>query len=53
MAKAYWVVCYRNIKDADKLAAKLWGVRIFDDADGVMNRSHCSNSAKCVMVQSQ
>ena len=21
MAKAYWVVCYRSIKDADKLAA--------------------------------
>jgi D-tyrosyl-tRNA(Tyr) deacylase len=24
---------------ADKLAAKLWGLRIFDDEDGVMNRS--------------
>jgi len=24
---------------ADKLAAKLWGLRIFADADGVMNRS--------------
>ena len=24
---------------ADKLADKLWGLRIFDDADGVMNRS--------------
>jgi D-tyrosyl-tRNA(Tyr) deacylase len=25
--------------DADKLAEKLWGLRIFDDDDGVMNRS--------------
>jgi D-aminoacyl-tRNA deacylase len=25
--------------DADKLAARLWGLRIFDDDDGVMNRS--------------
>lgn len=25
--------------DADKLADKLWGLRIFDDDDGVMNRS--------------
>lgn len=25
--------------DADKLAEKLWGLRIFDDADGVMNQS--------------
>lgn len=25
--------------EADKLAEKLWGLRIFDDADGVMNRS--------------
>lgn len=24
---------------ADKLAAKIWGLRILDDADGVMNRS--------------
>lgn len=24
---------------ADKLAGKIWGLRIFDDADGVMNRS--------------
>ncbi len=25
--------------EADKLADKLWGLRIFDDEDGVMNRS--------------
>ena len=25
--------------DADKLASKLWGLRILDDADGVMNDS--------------
>jgi D-aminoacyl-tRNA deacylase len=25
--------------EADKLADKLWGLRIFDDADGVMNRA--------------
>lgn len=25
--------------DADRLAGKLWGLRIFDDAGGVMNRS--------------
>lgn len=24
---------------ADKMAAKLWGLRVFDDADGVMNES--------------
>jgi D-aminoacyl-tRNA deacylase len=28
-----------TVADADRLAAKLWGLRIFDDADGVMNRS--------------
>jgi D-tyrosyl-tRNA(Tyr) deacylase len=25
--------------DADRLADKLWGLRIFDDADGIMNRA--------------
>ena len=28
-----------TVADADRLADKLWGLRIFDDADGVMNRS--------------
>jgi D-tyrosyl-tRNA(Tyr) deacylase len=28
-----------TLDHADRLAAKLWGLRILDDADGVMNRS--------------
>ena len=37
---------------ADKLADKLWGLRIFDDADGVMNRS-VADVGGSVLVVSQ
>ena len=37
---------------ADKLADKLWGLRIFDDDDGVMNRS-LADVAGSVLVVSQ
>jgi D-tyrosyl-tRNA(Tyr) deacylase len=37
---------------ADKLADKLWGLRIFDDDDGVMNRS-VGDVAGSVLVVSQ
>ena len=42
---------------ADKLAAKIWGLRILDDADGVMNRSlsdvHADGAAAEVLIVSQ
>jgi D-tyrosyl-tRNA(Tyr) deacylase len=38
--------------DADKLADKLWGLRIFDDDDGVMNRS-VADVGGAVLVVSQ
>lgn len=38
--------------EADKLADKLWGLRIFDDADGVMNRS-VADVGGAVLVVSQ
>ncbi len=37
---------------ADKLADKLWGLRIFDDDDGVMNRS-VADAGGAVLVVSQ
>ena len=38
--------------EADKLADKLWGLRIFDDDDGVMNRS-VADAGGAVLVVSQ
>ena len=42
---------------ADKLATKIWGLRILDDADGVMNRSlsdvHADGAAAEVLIVSQ
>ena len=38
--------------EADKLADKLWGLRIFDDDDGVMNRS-VADVGGAVLVVSQ
>ncbi len=42
---------------ADKLAAKIWGLRILDDGDGVMNRSltdvHEAGDLAAVLVVSQ
>jgi D-aminoacyl-tRNA deacylase len=38
--------------EATKLAGKLWGLRIFDDADGVMNRS-VADVGGAVLVVSQ
>lgn len=42
---------------ADKLANKIWGLRILDDADGVMNRSlsdvHADGAAADVLIVSQ
>ena len=38
--------------DADRLAEKLWGLRIFDDDDGVMNRS-VADVGGAVLVVSQ
>lgn len=35
---------------AAKLASKLWGLRIFDDADGVMNRSVESVGGEVLVV---
>ncbi len=35
---------------ADKLAAKLWGLRIFDDEDGVMNRSVADVGGEVLVV---
>ncbi len=35
---------------ADKLAGKLWGLRIFDDDDGVMNRSVADVSGALLVV---
>jgi D-tyrosyl-tRNA(Tyr) deacylase len=37
---------------ADRLADKLWGLRIFDDADGVMNRS-VADIGGAVLIVSQ
>jgi D-tyrosyl-tRNA(Tyr) deacylase len=37
---------------ADRLADKLWGLRIFDDGDGVMNRS-VADAGGAVLVVSQ
>ena len=39
-------------RSATKLAGKLWNLRIFDDDDGVMNRS-VADSAGAVLVVSQ
>ncbi len=42
--------------DAEKLADKVWGLRIFDDADGVMNvatRDACGGVGAEVLVVSQ
>jgi D-aminoacyl-tRNA deacylase len=41
-----------DVDVADKLADKLWGLRIFDDDDGVMNRS-LADVAGSVLVISQ
>ena len=41
-----------DVAVADKLADKLWGLRIFDDDDGVMNRS-LADVAGSVLVVSQ
>ena len=38
--------------EADRLADKLWGLRIFDDDDGVMNRS-VADVGGAVLVVSQ
>jgi D-tyrosyl-tRNA(Tyr) deacylase len=42
---------------AEKLAGKIWGLRILDDADGVMNRSlsdvHEAGDSAAVLVVSQ
>ncbi|WP_041298015.1 D-aminoacyl-tRNA deacylase [Ilumatobacter coccineus] len=35
---------------ADKLAAKIWGLRIFDDADGVMNLGAADVGAQVLVV---
>src|SRR5690606_15907751 len=35
---------------ADKLAAKLWGLRILDDEDGVMNRSVADVGGEVLVV---
>lgn len=36
--------------DADRLADKLWGLRIFDDDDGVMNRSVADTGGSLLVV---
>jgi D-tyrosyl-tRNA(Tyr) deacylase len=36
--------------DADRLADKLWGLRIFDDDDGVMNRSVADVNGSLLVV---
>lgn len=36
--------------EADKLASKLWGLRIFDDDDGVMNRSVADAGGSLLVV---
>jgi D-tyrosyl-tRNA(Tyr) deacylase len=36
--------------EADKLAAKVWGLRVFDDEDGVMNRSAADVGAALLVV---
>jgi len=36
--------------EADKLAGKLWGLRIFDDADGVMNLSVAERGSSLLVV---
>ena len=41
-----------NVGVADRLADKLWGLRIFDDEGGVMNRS-VADVAGSVLVVSQ
>ena len=42
---------------ADKLAGKIWGLRVLDDVDGVMNRSlsdiHAAGVPAAVLVVSQ
>lgn len=35
---------------ADKLATKIWGLRIFDDADGVMNLGAADAGAQVLVV---
>ena len=39
-----------SVAAADKLADKLWGLRIFDDADGVMNRSVAEAGGQVLVV---
>jgi len=39
-----------TVVDADKLADKVWGLRIFDDADGVMNRSAADVGGQILVV---
>ena len=41
-----------NVFAANKLAAKLWNLRVFDDAAGVMNLS-VADTSKAVLVVSQ
>jgi D-tyrosyl-tRNA(Tyr) deacylase len=36
--------------EARKLAEKIWGLRIFDDADGVMNRAAADVGAEVLVV---
>ena len=35
---------------ADKLAAKIWGLRVMDDADGVMNRSVADTTTEVLVI---
>ncbi len=39
-----------SVAEADKLADKLWGLRIFDDDDGVMNRSVADVGGQVLVV---
>lgn len=39
-----------SVAEADKLADKLWGLRIFDDDDGVMNRSVAEAGGQVLVV---
>lgn len=39
-----------DVAAATKLASKLWGLRIFDDADGVMNRSVADERGELLVV---
>ena len=39
-----------SVAEADKLADKLWGLRVFDDDDGVMNRSVAEVGGQVLVV---